>query len=157
MDHMQFLCVRSHQEPQEEISGHALMATCPPHEHIVNHPDVPYPHKTWDVPNTDLMKLLELSERLPLDGEITPVMALKIIRMHERFYELSTEDFEVLKDDLKAKIRCYGYVTGESVLILATTIIYILLPTCHQIYPPRSFPGIIVSYDYNIAYTLTLS
>ena len=107
---MQFLCVRSHQEPQEEISGHALMATCPPHEHIVNHPDVPYPHKTWDVPNPDLMKLLELSERLPLDGEITPIMALKIIRMHERFYELTAEDFEVLKDDLKAKVRCYGYV-----------------------------------------------
>lgn len=111
MDHMQFLCVRSHQEAQEEISGHALMATCPPHEHIVNHPDVPYPHKTWDVPNPDLMKLLELSERLPLDGEITPVMALKIIRMHERFCALTAEDFEVLKDDLKAKIRCYGYVT----------------------------------------------
>ena len=113
MDHMQFLCVRSHQEPQEEISGHALMATCPPHEHIVNHPEVPYPHKTWDVPNPDLMKLLELSERLPLDGEITPVMALKIIRVHERFGELTAEDFEVLKDDLKAKVRCYGYVTSE--------------------------------------------
>ncbi|KAA6409888.1 MAG: hypothetical protein FRX48_06501 [Lasallia pustulata] len=109
MDHMQFLCVRSHQEPQEEISGHALMATCPPHEHIVNHPDVPYPHKTWDVPNPDLMKLLELSERLPLDGEITPIMALKNIRMHERFYELAAEDFERLKDDLKAKVRCYGF------------------------------------------------
>lgn len=137
MDHMQFLCVRSHQEPQEEISGHALMATCPPHEHIVNHPDVPYPHKTWDVPNTDLMKLLELSERLPLDGEITPVMALKIIRMHERFYELTAENFEVLKDDLKAKIRCYGYVTPK-------------LPRCLQPAPSApSSKGAIRYIDYD--------
>ena len=109
MDHMQFLCVRSHQEPEAEISGHALMATCPPESHITNHPDVPYPHKTWDVPQVDLMKLLDLSERLPLEGEITPIMALKMIRLHERYLELTLGDFEILKEDLKAKVRCYGY------------------------------------------------
>ncbi|KAI9874831.1 MAG: hypothetical protein M1830_009236 [Pleopsidium flavum] len=109
MDHIQFCCVRSQQEPEAEISGHALMATCPPESHIINHPDVPYPHKTWDVPDVDLMKLLDLSERLPLDGEITPIMALKIIRNDERYFELNTRDFEILKDDLKAKIRCYGF------------------------------------------------
>ncbi|KAI9878430.1 MAG: hypothetical protein M1830_000913 [Pleopsidium flavum] len=109
MDHIQFCCVRSQQEPEAEISGHALMATCPPESHIINHPDVPYPHKTWDVPDVDLMKLLDLSERLPLDGEITPIMALKIIRNDKRYFELNTRDFEILKDDLKAKIRCYGF------------------------------------------------
>ncbi len=109
MDHIQFLCVRSQREPEAEITGHALMAICPPESHIINHPDVPYPHKTWDVPQVDLLKLLDLSARLPLDGEITPIMALKIIRNNERYAELTIRDFEILKDDLKAKIRCYGY------------------------------------------------
>lgn len=117
MDHMQFLCVRSQQEPEAEITGHALMATCPPESHIINHPDVPYPHKTWDVPQVDLMKLLDLSQRLPLDGEITPIMALKIIRLHERYLELTLGDFEILKEDLKAKVRCYGYVLRRLVMV----------------------------------------
>ena len=110
MDHMQFLCIRSHTEPEAEISGHALMATCPPQSHIVNHPDVPYPHKTWDVPSEDLLKLLDLDAARPLslDGEITPVTSLKMIMLHERFSELTEADFKVLEDDLKGKVRCYG-------------------------------------------------
>lgn len=65
----------------------------------------------------DLMKLLDLSERLPLDGEITPIMALKIIRLHERYLELTLGDFEILKEDLKAKVRCYGYVLRRLVMV----------------------------------------
>ena len=106
------MCVRSYQEPTPELSGHALMATCPPRNHIIGTPDVPFPHRTWDIPNPDLMKLLDLSQNLPLDhdGEITPIMALKIIRSNDRFGELVMADFEVLKEDLKGKSRCYGCV-----------------------------------------------
>lgn len=84
------------------------MASCPPRSHILNHPDVDYPHKTWDIPDPDLMKLFNLSQNLPLDGEITPIMALQIVRSHGRFGELSLADFDVLKDNLKGKSRCYG-------------------------------------------------
>lgn len=110
MDHMQFLMVRSKTAPDAEISGHALMATCPPQSHIDEHPDDKYPHKMPELGMPDLMKLLDLSQRLPLDGEMTPIMAWALIRGSERFVELGKTDFDVIKEDLKGKIRCYGYV-----------------------------------------------
>ena len=112
MAHTQFMCVRSTQglEPEPQISGHALMATCPPYSHIVEKPDVPFPYKSYDIPNSDLLKLLDLSQSLPLNGEITPVQALKLIRSHERYGELTPVDFGALIDELKGKPRCYGYV-----------------------------------------------
>jgi hypothetical protein len=107
MDHMQFLMVRS-EDSDGEISGHALMATCPPGSHIASKPDEKYPHKMPDIGMPDLLKLLDLSNRLPLDGEITPIMAWASIRNHPRCIELAKEDFEALRDELLAKIRCYG-------------------------------------------------
>ncbi len=84
------------------------MAFCPPQGHIMNNPEVEYPHKTWDIPDPELMKLFDLSQNLPLDGEITPIIALQIVRSHQRFGELSLQDFEVLKENLRGKSRCYG-------------------------------------------------
>ena len=122
MDHMQFLCVRSdeslqnsppinddqHLEGDVHISGHALMATCPPPSHITNHPKDPYGHKMPNLGVPDLMKLLDLSNRLPLDGEITPIMAWTIVRGHARVAELTQKDIEAIRTDLLAKVRCYG-------------------------------------------------
>jgi len=108
MDHMQFLMVRS-EDSDGEISGHALMATCPPGSHIHDHPDEKYPHKMPDVGMPDLLKLLDLSNRLPLDGEITPIMAWAGLRSHPRCSELTKPDFEAIRDELLAKIRCYGF------------------------------------------------
>jgi len=105
---MQFLCVRS-QDSEAEVSGHALMATCPPHSHIVNKPEEKYPHQMPDIGMPDLMKLLDLSNRLPLEGEITPIMAWAIILRHPTFGQLSKEDFTTVKEDLLAKVRCYGF------------------------------------------------
>ncbi|KAI9694424.1 MAG: hypothetical protein M1822_000040 [Bathelium mastoideum] len=123
MDHMQFLCVRSDESLQNpppvnddqsldadvHISGHALMATCPPASHIAAHPQNPYPHKMPDLGVPDLMKLLDLSNRLPLDGEITPIMAWTIVRGHARVAELTQKDIEAIRTDLLAKVRCYGF------------------------------------------------
>lgn len=84
------------------------MMSCPPPDHIRDHPEVVYPHKGPELPAADLMKLYDLSQKLPLGGEITPVQALQLIRGHERYGELTVADFEILKKDLREKSRCYG-------------------------------------------------
>lgn len=121
MDHMQFLVERA-SEPEGDPCGHALMASCPPDPHLDDHPEIPFGHnkahsngtngtpKTWDLSKPDLANLLDLSKRLNLDGEITPVMAWGIILSHPRFSELRQEDFQKMCQELGGKIRCYGYV-----------------------------------------------
>lgn len=118
MSHMQFLVERSSEEDGEPC-GHALMASCPPEPFPGE--EIPFGHhptylegtapKTWDVSKTDLANLLDLSKRLNLDGEITPVMAWGMVLAHPRFSELKNEDFKSLCGNLGAKIRCYGYVS----------------------------------------------
>lgn len=109
MDHMQFLMVRASESTADDICGHALMATCPPESHILEKPQEQYPHKVPDISMPDLMKLLDLSNRLPLDGEITPIMAWAMILQDARFGELTEGDIKVMKEDLVGKVRCYGF------------------------------------------------
>ncbi|KAG9242046.1 hypothetical protein BJ878DRAFT_426757 [Calycina marina] len=115
MTHMQFLVERSAEEGGEPC-GHALMASCPPDPFPGE--DIPFGHstghlngepKTWDISKSDLAYLLDLSKRLNLGGEITPVMAWGMVLSHKRFSELKTEDFSSICLDLGAKIRCYGF------------------------------------------------
>lgn len=108
MAHAQFMCVRSIQEPEPSPSGHALMASCPSWSHITTNPDEPYSQQMMSIPNSDLMRLFTLSQNLPLDGEITPVMALNMIRSHPRYREMTLENFEAVTADLASKSRCYG-------------------------------------------------
>lgn len=108
MDHMQYLMVRAH-DAEELISGHALMATAPPDSHIAERPEEQYPHQMPDIAMPDLMKLLDLSNRLPLDGEITPIMAWVKILQDENFKYLSKEEIEAIKNELLPKVRCYGF------------------------------------------------
>jgi len=125
MDHMQYLVVRSHNSEDQDfhhpsenpddrehdhMSGHALMATCPPYDHVMNKPNEPFPFKLPEMATPDLTKLLDLSARLPLDneGEITPIMAWTMVYTHPRINEFSKEDFEKIKTDLGGKCRCYG-------------------------------------------------
>jgi len=110
MDHMQFLMVAAH-DADEQVSGHALMASAPPESHIANHPHEKYPHQMPDIAMPDLLKLLDLSNRLPLDGEITPIMAWAMILQDQRFHELTADEIAIMKGDLLAKVRCYGYVS----------------------------------------------
>jgi hypothetical protein len=120
MNHMQFLVERA-SESEGEPCGHALMASCPPDPWVEDHPEIPFGHcqpcpgglngngpKTWDLSKSDLSNLLDLSKRLNLDGEITPVMAWGLILAHPRFSELQPDDFESLCLELGGKIRCYG-------------------------------------------------
>jgi hypothetical protein len=106
------MCVRSN---QSDIlpSGHAMMMSCPTPEHIRNKPDVEYPHQApAGISAAILMKLFSISATLPINGgEITPVQALQLIRIHERYRQVTPADYEFLTNDLKGKSRCYGYVT----------------------------------------------
>ncbi|TVY47401.1 hypothetical protein LOCC1_G001817 [Lachnellula occidentalis] len=115
MDHLQYVVERA-SESEGEFCGHALMASCPPGPGPES--EIPFGHgprqngdaqKTWDLSKTDLSNLLDLSKRLDLDGEITPVMAWGMLLSHPRFAELKLEDFESMSHELKTKIRCYGF------------------------------------------------
>lgn len=66
--------------------------------------------RTWELTKADLATLLDLSQRLNLDGEITPVMAWGMVLAHPRLAELRAEDFVRLTEELSGKVRCYGYV-----------------------------------------------
>lgn len=117
MDHMQFLVERAY-EAEGEICGHALMASCPPDPFLDEQSTIPFGHgqnhlngtsqKTWDITKSDLANLLDLSKRLNLDHEITPVMAWGSILAHDRFAELTANDLAAITMELGAKIRCYG-------------------------------------------------
>lgn len=96
----------------EHMSGHALMATCPPLSHIMQKPGEPYPHQLPDLPKFDLMRLLAASASLPgiEDGEVTPVKAWMTILESERAPMMTARDFEMVKAELMGKVRCYGSV-----------------------------------------------
>jgi len=110
MDHKQFLVHRSWKD-ENEISGHALMATVPPVEHVMEHGmDEVYPHKMPELPKPDLVRMFNICAALPgLNDEVTPVMAWATILSHPRCEEMGKDDFDVVKTDLKAKVRCYGF------------------------------------------------
>ena len=96
-----------------ELSGHALMMTCPSRDEIMAFSDNPaaqFPLRMPDQPASELNRLMMMSANIDLGGEVTPVMALKMIRADERYDLMSLTELNELKDQLKAKSRCYGYV-----------------------------------------------
>lgn len=64
----------------------------------------------WTVPAVELEKLLEFSDRLSLDGEITPVEIWQRIRQHPNFGLLTRHGLSALQSTLVPKVTCYGYV-----------------------------------------------
>jgi hypothetical protein len=116
MDHTQVLVDKSlHDEDWiagHAASGHALMATAVPMDHVREHGmDVKYEHQLPAIPKPDLSRMLNLCASLPhLSREVTPVMAWACILQHPRVVELSEGDVEIIKADLKGKVSCYGYV-----------------------------------------------
>ncbi|KAK3903681.1 AP-1-like transcription factor, partial [Staphylotrichum tortipilum] len=122
-----------------EPCGHALMASCPPEPFSDLSPDIPFGQQynnqpvhqhshnhshgatagsgngssngngTWQLSKSDLSTLLDLSKRLNLEGEITPVMAWGMVLAHPRLGEMRAEDFGRLTEELGGKVRCYGF------------------------------------------------
>ena len=62
----------------------------------------------WNVTVIEIEKLLNLSDRLSLDGELTPVEAWQRIRRHPGFPYMTTEQLETLRDVLLSNVKCYG-------------------------------------------------
>ncbi|KAM0451380.1 hypothetical protein ACHAPV_005364 [Trichoderma viride] len=121
MAHMPFLVDRA-SDADGAPCGHALMASCPPAPFQELTPDTPFGSKhthdhggefekqgTWELTKADLTTLLDLSKQLNLDGEITPVVAWRMVTSHYRFNELAPGDLEKLSEELLRKIRCYGF------------------------------------------------
>ncbi|KAK0751664.1 hypothetical protein B0T18DRAFT_387756 [Schizothecium vesticola] len=131
MDHMPWLLERGTEAGGGEPCGHALMASCPPEPFPELTPDIPFGYsnvrvpggppghggggtaetaqRTWELSKADLSTLLDLSKRLNLDGEITPVMAWGMVLAHPRLSELSGEDLARMAEELGGKVRCYGF------------------------------------------------
>lgn len=107
-------------DPDSEPCGHALMACCPPDPFPDARPGVPFGNthvpvasdfqqqKTWEVPIADLATLLDLSKRLDLNGEVTPIVAWGMLLHHPRANELGVDDYRFLTEQLFRKVRCYG-------------------------------------------------
>jgi hypothetical protein len=96
--------------------GHAMMASCAPPE---ENQETPFNTRwtageadmqTWDLSKGDLARLLDLSSKLELGGEVTPVMAWKMVTMDPRVAKLNQADFDALSSRLLERVRCYGYV-----------------------------------------------
>jgi hypothetical protein len=63
---------------------------------------------TWQIPAAGIERLLELSDTIPLDGELTPVQAWNFIRKHQHYNDMDFDRMEALKQALLAHVRCYG-------------------------------------------------
>ncbi|KAE8552282.1 hypothetical protein TMatcc_002307 [Talaromyces marneffei ATCC 18224] len=110
--HTEYLCREAHKDVERDafISGHALMASCPPPSHIENVPEGNlYPHQTYDLPLPNLGKLLNLSKQLITEGQVTPIMILQSLKNHEQYRSLTKEDVKTIVETLTAKVRCYGF------------------------------------------------
>ncbi|ODH45157.1 eukaryotic translation initiation factor 3 subunit D [Paracoccidioides brasiliensis] len=109
--HMELLCRRAEDDEEHEtISGHVLMASCPPPTQIISaEPGQMYSTRTYDLPHANLTALLNLSRQLVTGGQITPIMALQYLKSHDTYPSLTREDVRHMMDDLNGKIRCYGF------------------------------------------------
>ena len=94
-DHVDDVCVPAQYHPHGSMNGHTLM---------VSSGNV----QDREILKENLRNLLDLSLKLPLEGEITPIMAWVLIASNARFHELTRADFTALGIELKRKTRCYG-------------------------------------------------
>ena len=109
--HLELLCRRAHDdEEQATPAGHVLMATCPPPTVVAStERGSSYPYRTYDLPPPNLDTLLNLSKQIVSKDEITPIMALQTLKTHELYPCFTREDVARIQDDLREKVRCYGF------------------------------------------------
>lgn len=89
------------------------MHTCPPTAHLIDHPDEPHPHQLPNIGAAALATQMGLRGTpyhgyVRDQGEVYPVMALKLICRDYRFGMLTSDHFKELIEVFKGKFRCYG-------------------------------------------------
>jgi hypothetical protein len=109
----------SHHGPEVhdgEFSGHKLMVQTPimassstPRQIYNMKPDGELPNNaTWTVPAVEVERLLNLSSRLSLEGELTPIEAWQRIKQHPGFATLNRGRLQELKSVILPEVQCYG-------------------------------------------------
>lgn len=124
MNHLPYLIEKTYES--EMPSGHALMASCPPKptdqlpahspfSTVQVHDQSDTGQGSYNLSPVDLASLMDLSARIDLDGEITPIMAWGMVMSHPRFKEIGPSDLRALAQQLSPKMRCFGFgaVTEE--------------------------------------------
>ena len=105
---------RTHSILDGETNGHTLMNQSP----IVSRCSAPISTDSkqenidtaynWAASGIEVEKLLNVSSRLILDGEITPVEAWRRITQHPGFQFLDKINTEALKEMVLPEEMCYG-------------------------------------------------
>lgn len=93
----------------EDISGHALMVTCPTPEQVEYFPDNAPLNESLVASNTVLTKLKELSSKLPdlTVQELPPIKVWERIRRDARSLRFNVADFQQLREQLLPCVRCF--------------------------------------------------
>ncbi|OBT45141.1 hypothetical protein VE00_04298 [Pseudogymnoascus sp. WSF 3629] len=102
--------IQGNPKEPDACSGHVLTASAPL---LCRAPNVESGSQIctttpWEAPNAGLEKLLNLSQTLELDGEVTPVQAWNYIRRHPRFEGLEMERLQSLTRKLLKEVKCHG-------------------------------------------------
>lgn len=63
---------------------------------------------SYNLSPVDLASLMDLSAKINLDGEITPVMAWGMVMSHPKFKKMGPSDLRALAEQLGPKMRCFG-------------------------------------------------
>ncbi|KFY40027.1 hypothetical protein V494_03693 [Pseudogymnoascus sp. VKM F-4513 (FW-928)] len=95
----------------EAPSGHVLTASAPL---LYRAPSVAAgPHicttTPWEAPSSGLERLLNLSQGLVLDGEVTPVQAWNYIRQRLGPQGIEVEKLRALTEKLMKEVSCHGF------------------------------------------------
>ncbi|KAJ9301209.1 hypothetical protein DTO271G3_1344 [Paecilomyces variotii] len=94
----------------EAPTGHALTATASllfqaPGLHGSGLPS----GNAWEAPHEMLDRLLQLSESIPLEGEVTPIKAWNHIRHLPAFRTIDSKVLGNLTRELSRYVKCYGF------------------------------------------------
>jgi len=112
-DHAEMMIKRGAAHDSTELSGHAMMMSCPPHSYIADslvNPDMPYPHEIPNIPMQDFDVMVASNTTVDMNGEVNPFGALNMIRNDSRYSSFTPEELNNIKAKLQLKSRCYGYV-----------------------------------------------
>lgn len=158
-DHAELMIKRGAVRDSAELSGHAMMLSCPPHSVIVDsmgNAKMPYPHDAHAIAPQDFDMMLATANQVNMNGEVNPFGALNMIRSDDRFPSFTKDEFNMIKMDLQLKSRCYGYAITTFHPIDTTFLSSIIFPINLLIIIPR-FGAMLEEFEVNDAMDYTVA